>query len=93
MPNLTLNELKQIANMRRIKGYNNMSKERLLNVLDESASVKSIDNAKIRKTEEDFNELRSRFLKPKIKEIRKNFYEIGNENLSESKEIEKIFLN
>ena len=58
MPNLTLNKLKQIANMRRIKGYNNMLKERLLNVLDESASVKSIDNAKIRKTEENFNELR-----------------------------------
>ena len=68
MLDLTSNELEQITKMRRIKGYNNMSKERLLNVLDES---ESIDNAKIRNIKEGFNELRERFLKPKIKEIRK----------------------
>ena len=56
--------------MRRIKGYNNMSKERLLCVLDES---ESLDNAKIRKVKEDFNKLRDRFLKTKIKEVRKIF--------------------
>ena len=82
MLNLTLNELKQITKMRRIKGYNKMSKERLLSVLDESGSN---DNVKIRKIKEDFNKLRYRFLKQKIKEIRKNFYEIENKNLSESK--------
>ena len=52
MPNLSLNELKQIAKMRRIKGYKNMSKERLLSVLDESESAKSkknLDNAKIKR--------------------------------------------
>ena len=65
-----------------------MLKERLLSVLDES---KSIDNAKIRRIKEDFNELRDMFIKPKIKEIRKKLYEIENKNLSESKtkEIEK----
>ena len=91
MLNLSLNELKQIAKMRRIKGYKNMSKERLLNALDESESAKSLNNAKIEKIKEDFNKLRDRFLKPKIKEIRKNLYEIKNKNLSESelKEIEK----
>ena len=68
MLNLTLNELKEITKMRRIKGYNNMSEERLLSVVDES---ESIDNAKIREIKEDFNELRDRFLKPKIKEIKK----------------------
>ena len=67
--------MKQIAKMRRIKGYNNMSKESLLSVLDES---ESLDNAKIRKIKEDFNKLWDRFLKPKIKEIR-------NKNLSGSK--------
>ena len=30
MPNLSQNELEQIAKMRRIKNYNNMSKEELL---------------------------------------------------------------
>ena len=53
--NLTLNELKQIAKVSHIKGYNNMSKDRLLSVLDES---ESINNAKIKKIKEDFNELR-----------------------------------
>ena len=88
MLNVSLNELKQITKMRRIKGYNNMSKERLLSVLDES---ESIDNVKIRKIKEDFNKLRYWFLKRKIKEIRKNSNEIENKNLSESKtkEIEK----
>ena len=36
MPNLSLNGLKQIAKIRRIKSYKNMSKERLLSALDES---------------------------------------------------------
>ena len=86
MLNLSLNELKQIAKMRRIKGYNNMSKERLLSVLSESESAKSFDNAKIKEIREDFNELRYRFLNSKIKEIRKNLYEIENKkNLSKSK--------
>ena len=52
MLNLTLNQLKQITKMRPIKSYNNMSKERLLSVLDES---ESINNTKMRKIKEDFN--------------------------------------
>ena len=44
--------------MRRIKGYNNMSKERLLSILDES---ERLDNAEIRKIKEDFYKLRDRF--------------------------------
>ena len=52
-----------------------MSKERLLNALDQSESTKSLNNAKTEKIEEDFNKLRNRFLEPKIKEIRKNLYE------------------
>ena len=36
MPNLSLDELKQVAKMRRIKGYQSMSKKRLLSALDES---------------------------------------------------------
>ena len=38
----------------------------------------------IKKIREDFNKIRDRFLKPKIKEIKKNLYEIENK---------KIFLN
>ena len=89
MPNLSLNELKQIAKIRRIKGYKSMSKEMLLSALDESESAGSgnnFNNARIKKIREDFNKLRDRFLKPKIKEIRRNLYEIENKkNLSKSK--------
>ena len=52
MPNLSLNELKQITKIRRIKDYKNLSKERLLSVLDESEAAKSkknLDNAKIKR--------------------------------------------
>ena len=56
-----LNELKQIAKMRRIKSYKNMSKESLLSALDESESAVSgnnFDNVRIKKSREDFNKLR-----------------------------------
>ena len=47
---------------------------------------KNLDNARIKKIGEDFNKLKDRFLKPKIKEIRRNLYEIENKkSLSKSK--------
>ena len=62
MPNLSLDELKQIAEMRRIKGYKSMSKESLLSTLHESernsiessGSVNNFNNDKIKKIREDF---------------------------------------
>ena len=43
-------------------------------------------NARIKKIREDCNKLRDRFLKPKIKEIRRNLFEIENKkNLAKSK--------
>ena len=61
MPNLLLNELKQIVKMTHIKNYKNMSKERLLSALDESESAmneNNFDNVRIKKIREDFNKLR-----------------------------------
>ena len=86
MLNLILNELKQIAKMTRIKDYNNMSKERSSSVLDELESVKSLNIVKVKNIKEVFDELGDRFLKPKIKEIRKNL------SKSKIKEIEKNLL-
>ena len=57
MPNLTLNELKKIAKMRRIKNYKNMSKETLLSALDESESTVSGNNFD-KKIREDFNKIK-----------------------------------
>ena len=73
-------------------GYKSMSKKRLLSALDESEcnSIESsgsrniFNNARIKKIREDFNKLRDRFLKPKIKEIKRNLYEQNTK---------RIFLN
>ena len=56
-----------------------MSKERLSSVFHQSESVesqKNFDDGRIKKIKKDFNELRDRFFKPEIKEIRRNLYEL-----------------
>ena len=67
-----------------------MSEERLLS---EPKLIKNnFDNERLRKIREDLNKSRHKFSKPKIKDIRKNLYEIENKkNLSTQKikEIEK----
>ena len=61
-----------------------MSKDDLTKILNEPKT--SLSKKRIKDIKEDFNKLRDRFLKPKIKEIRKNLYEIENKkNLSKSK--------
>ena len=80
MRNLSRNELEQIAKMRRIKNYNNMSKEELLIALLKSnqslaeLQKSNSNNAKIEETRKLFNELKNRFSKEKIEEIREKFY-------------------
>ena len=76
MLNLSLNELKLVAKRRGIKGYKNMSKERLLSALSELVESNSFDDERLKKIRKGFNELRDRFPKPQIKEIRKNLYDI-----------------
>ena len=54
-----------------------MSKERILSALNEPKSAESKKNlhkARVKKITQEFNKLRDRFLKPKIKEIRRNLY-------------------
>ena len=84
MLNLSQVELKLIAKKRGIKGYKSMSKDDLTKILNETKT--SLSKERIKDIKEDFNKLRDRFLKLKIKEIRRNFYEIENKkNLSKSK--------
>ena len=81
MQNYSKNELELIAKMRRIKNYKNISKEELLISLLKSKQShvelykSKFDNLEIEQTTKIFNELRNKFLKPKIKEIRKKSYE------------------
>ena len=88
MLNLLLNQLKLVAKLRCIEGYKSMSKEKLLSALSESESAGSgndFDNARMKKISEDFNKLKDRFLKPKMKEIRRKLYDIEKKGLSKSK--------
>ena len=71
MINLCLEELKVIAKLRKVKDYKNKFKGELTKILNKPKP--KIDIEKIRKK---FNESRDRFYKSKIKEIRRNLYEI-----------------
>ena len=86
MISLSLDELKPVAKTRSIKDYKNKSEDDLIKTLSKPKTKASLSKKKIRDIREDFNKLRDRFLKPKIKEIRRNLYEIENKkNLSKSK--------
>ena len=86
MISLALDELKLVPKNRGIKDYKNKSEDDLIKMLSEPKTKTSLSKKKIRDIRKDFNKLRDRFLKPKIKEIRRNLYEIENKkNLSKSK--------
>ena len=94
MLDLSLDELKLIAENRGIKGYKSISGERLLSALSKPKLIKNFDNERLKKIREDLNKSRHKFSKSKIKESRKNLYEIENKkNLSTQKikQIEKSF--
>ena len=93
MINLSQDELKIIAKKRGIKGYKSMSKDDLTKIPSEPKTKLKLSEKRKKDIREDSNELRDRFLKPKIKEIRRNLYEIENKkNLSKLK-IKKIEQN
>ena len=49
-----------------------------LEALKASLSKNSLHDERLKKIRKDFNELRDRFSKPQIKEIRKSLYDIKN---------------
>ena len=83
MINLSLEELKAIANLRKVKDYKNKSKDELTKILSEPEPKINIE--KIRKR---FNDSMS-----KIKEIRRNLYETENKYNLSTPEIEEIVKN
>ena len=79
MLNLSLVELK--ARIRGIKGYENMSKDRLLSALKVSESLNFDDTEtkmRIKKIRKELEESRHKFSKSKIKDTKTNLYEIEN---------------
>ena len=91
MQNSSQNELEQIAKKRSIKNYSNMSREGLLIALLKSKQSRAelykskSNNTEIEETRKLFNEIRNKFSKSVIKEIRKKLYEKekGLENYEE----------
>ena len=95
MQNLLQNELKKITQMRHIKNYKNMSREKILNALLKSKQSHAelykskSNNVEIEETKKIFNELRNKFSKSKIKEIRKKLYEKEKGLENEEKKVKK----
>ena len=90
--NLSLNKLKLIVKIRCIKGYKNLSKERLLSALNKSELVESEENFHDAKKKKSKKILMSY----EINEIRRNRYEIKNKTnvlTQKIKELKKIFVN
>ena len=93
MLNLSLKELKVIGKMRGIKSYKIMSEDELLGPLN--LSKINFSKVIIENIRKEFNESKHKFSKSKRSEIRKNLYEIENEeNLfaSKIKEIRRSLL-
>ena len=92
--NLSLNELKLIAEHRNISDYENKSAKDLIKALRGSRPRLGIKKKKLKEIKEDFYNLRYKFSKKDADKYRKLFYNIKNyRNFSEleTEEIKKKF--
>ena len=96
MINLSLDELKLIAQSRNISDYENKSEKDLVKALSKpklkpKPKIKiRINKKKLEEIKKDFNELRYKFSKKEIDKQKKAFYDVKNyKHLSES-EIEEV---
>ena len=80
MINLSLNELKLIAQYRNISDYENKSKEDLIKALSEPKPKTKIgiNKKKLEEIRKDFYKLRHKFSKKVADKYRKDFYDIEN---------------
>ena len=76
--NLSLNELKLIAQNRNISDYENKSEKDLIKALSEPKPKIRINKNKLKEIRKDFYELRHKFSKKEIDRYRKAFYDIKN---------------
>ena len=94
MINLSLDELRLIAENRNIRDYENKSKKDLIKAISEPKSKPKIkiriNKKKLEEIKKDFNELRYKFSKKEIDKQKKAFYDVKNyKDLSKS-EIEEV---
>ena len=92
MINLSFHELKSIAQVRNISGYENKSNEDLIKALSQPKSESPkpeipkakprpeirVNKKKLKKLRQDFDELRHKFDKKEIDRYRKAFYDVKN---------------
>ena len=78
MINLSLNELKLIAQSRNISDYENKSEKDLIKALSEPKPKIRINKKKLEEIKKDFYKLRHKFSKKEIDKYRKAFYDIKN---------------
>ena len=97
MINLSLNELKLIAQSRNISDYENKSEKDLVKALSKpkpKPKIKiRINKKKLEEIKNDFNELRHKFSKKEIDKYRKAFYVIKNYKHLSTSEIEEARKN
>ena len=101
MNNLSINALKQMAMVRRIKNYKDMTREDLLIALIKSNQSRTellkIDNSntEIRETKKNFNNLRDNFSREEIKKSWEKFYkkELVYNHLKEIEQKEGLTMN
>ena len=85
MINLSLNELKLIAQYRDISDYQNKSKEDLIKALSKLKPKLGINKKKLKEIRKDFYKSWHKFFKEEVDKYRKVFYDIKNYRyLSES---------
>ena len=88
--NLSLNELKLIAEHRNTRDYENKSPKDLIKVLRGSRPKPGIEEDKLKKVKKDFYNLRHKFSKKDADKYKKLFYNIKNYRNFSELEIEEI---
>ena len=88
MINLSLHEIKQIAEIRGVNDYENKSEEDLIRILSKPRPITSPPKKKIKKIEK--RELRHKFSKSEISKFRKKFHNIKTQRSLSAPEIRVI---
>ena len=89
MINLSLDELRLVAESRNIRDYENKSKKDLIKAFSEPKPKIKIDIKKLEEIRKYFDELRHKFSKKEIEKYRKAFYDIENYKYLFTSEIKK----
>ena len=89
MINLSLDELRLIAQNRNLRDYGNKSEIDLIKALSKPKPKIKTDKKKLEEIRKDFNKLRHVFSKKEVDKYRKAFYDIKNYRYLSTSEIEE----